>query len=131
MRKKESISVESINKAIELIDKANAMGPGDPGWQKAITEAQTAANAAGMQGQQVQQMLNVTSSNKDTQNQIDAASKDLGDSLQIIANDTTDAVDRLNSASEIAKNVFDSMGVVDPKTTRHKIKRIIIKHKAF
>ena len=120
LQKKQSAAVGSVEKATTLLEKAMAMSPGDKGYQKAIIDAQQAANAAGMSGQQVMQQLNVTSPDKDIQARIDSASKSLGDAMTIITGDTTDAIDRLNDADTIAKNVFASLGVDPAKTNAYK-----------
>jgi TP901 family phage tail tape measure protein len=120
LQKKQSVSVGSVDKATKLLEKAMAMSPGDKGWQQAIIDAQQAANEAGASGQQVMQQLNVTSTDKDIQSRIDSASKSLGESLTIIANDTTNAVDRLNAAGTIANNVFASLNVDPAKSKAYK-----------
>ena len=117
LQKKQSATVGGIDKATKLLEKAMAMSPGDKGYQQAVTDAVQAAEAAGGSGQQVMQELNISSPDKDIQGRIDSASKSLGDALKIITGDTTDAVDRLNAASEIAKNVFESLDL-DPSTSQ-------------
>ena len=117
LQKKQSATVGGIDKATKLLEKAMAMSPGDKGYQQAVTDAVQAAEAAGGSGQQVMQQLNISSPDKDIQGRIDSASKSLGDALKIITGDTTDAVDRLNAASEIAKNVFESLDI-DPATSQ-------------
>lgn len=117
LQQKQSVSVGSVDKATKLLEKAMAMSPGEKGYQQAVTDAVQAANEAGASGQQVMQQLNVTSADKDIQSRIDSASKSLGESLTIIANDTTNAVDRLNAASTIASNVFAGLNV-DPSTSK-------------
>jgi hypothetical protein len=117
LQKKQSTTVGGIDKATKLLEKAMAMSPGDKGYEKAVADAVQAAEAAGGSGQQVMQQLNVSSPDKDIQGRIDSASTSLGDALDIIAGDTTDAVDRLNAASEIATNVFQSLDL-DPATSQ-------------
>jgi hypothetical protein len=97
-----------------------AMSPGDKGYQQAVTDAVEAAQAAGASGQQVMQELKITSADKDIQTRIDSASKSLGEALTIIANDTTNAVDRLNDAGIIASNVFESLGIDPAKSKAYK-----------
>jgi hypothetical protein len=66
------------------------------------------------------QELKITSADKDIQTRIDSASKSLGEALTIIANDTTNAVDRLNDAGIIASNVFESLGIDPAKSKAYK-----------
>ena len=120
LQQKQSASVGSVDKATKLLEKAMAMSPGDKGYQQAITDAQAAADQAGVNGQQIMQELKITSADKDIQKRIDEASKTLGDSLTIIANDTTNAVDRLNAAGTIASNVFESLNVDPAKSKAYK-----------
>jgi hypothetical protein len=117
LQKKQSATVGSVDKATKLLEKAMAMSPGDKGYDKAVTDAVQAAEAAGGSGQQVMQQLKISSPDKDIQGRINSASESLGDALSIITNDTTDAVDRLNAASEIATNVFQSLDI-DPTTSQ-------------
>jgi hypothetical protein len=117
LQKKQSVAVGSVDKATKLLEKFAAMQPGDKGYKQALIDAQQAADQAGINGQQVMQELKVTSADKDIQARIDEASKTLGDSLTIIANDTTNAVDRLNDAAIIAKNVFEGLGI-DPAKSK-------------
>ena len=120
LQQKQSASVGGVDKAIKLFEKAMAMSPGDKGYQQAITDAQAAADQAGVNAQQIMQELKITSPDKDIQSRIDTAAKSLGDSLTIIANDTTNAVDRLNEAGTIASNVFASLGVDPAKSKAYK-----------
>ena len=120
LQQKQSASVGGVDKAIKLFEKAMAMSPGDKGYQQAIIDAQAAADQAGVNAQQVMQELKITSPDKDIQSRIDTAAKSLGDSLTIIANDTTDAVDRLNAAGTIASNVFASLNVDPAKSKAYK-----------
>jgi hypothetical protein len=120
LQQKQSASVGSVEKATKLLEKAMAMSPGDKGYQQAVTDAVEAAQAAGASGQQVMQELKITSADKDIQTRIDSASKSLGEALTIIANDTTNAVDRLNDAGIIASNVFESLGIDPAKSKAYK-----------
>ena len=120
LQQKQSVAVGNVDKATKLLEKAMAMSPGDKGYQQAITDAVQAAEAAGLSGQQVMQELKITSPDKDIQSRIDEASKSLGESLTIIANDTSNAVDRLNAAGTIASNVFASLNIDPAKSKAYK-----------
>jgi TP901 family phage tail tape measure protein len=120
LQQKQSVAVGNVDKATKLLEKAMAMSPGEKGYQQAITDAVQAAEAAGLSGQQVMQELKITSPDKDIQSRIDEASKSLGESLTIIANDTSNAVDRLNAAGTIASNVFASLNIDPAKSKAYK-----------
>lgn len=119
LQKKESVTVGQINTALDLIQKAEAMQVGSKGYTAAVTAANTAAEQAGLTARVNTQGLTLPAgTDKDIVKSFNSAKKDLGDALGIMSRDTTDAVDRLNSASKIAKNVFKSLSIPNAETTK-------------
>ena len=119
LQKKQSVTTGQINIALDLIDKAEAMQTGDKGYAAAVNAANTAAEKAGLMARVNTEGLSIApGTDKDIVKGFNEAKGKLGDALTIMSGDTTDAVDRLNAASKIAKNVFKSMDIPNPETTK-------------
>jgi hypothetical protein len=115
LAKKRATSIGLITKALEAVQKAEALGSTDPGYQKAIEEAMALAVRAGMGAEQAMSYFNTSGAragmSQEDLNALDKAQTALKDKVSAFQEDADTAITVFEKANEIATNVFKSLAI--------------------
>jgi len=115
LNKKRATSIGLINKAMEAVDKAKALGPSDPGYQKAQEDATALAIRAGIGAEQVNSYFNTLDARSEMSKEdlaaLDKAQTELKDKVSAFQEDAVTAISVFEKANEIATKVFESFDI--------------------